>query len=167
MFGLTPFLWPFHPLDWENKIVGSAILKDQEGNILERIEVSKGTYYFILWYAIFRDPVEVNDALKKTHNNFFAALTDKLTVPIEHKNAPLESKPKFTILGEVFAPKGGLVDLKYSGHDVRMGGILYVFQDGQPVCKMVVTQAFHTKLTAKIISSSVTLAKGMQFGKLN
>ena len=66
----------------------------------------------------------------------------------------------------MFAAKGKSVDLKHTGSDIKIGETLYIFQDGKPVSQLTVTQTFHTKVTAKIVSASVAITKGMSYGRL-
>jgi ankyrin repeat protein len=88
-----------------------------------------------------------------------------LTAGNSSNESVTESQP--IILGEVFATKGdSAVDLLYPGSKVKTGETLYVFQNGKPVSKLVVTQTFHTKVSAKVINTSVVITKGMSFGRL-
>lgn len=70
-----------------------------------------------------------------------------------------------TILGKVFSVSGKSVELQISSKDVKQGETLYILQDGKPVGTLQVTQTFHTKVKAKVIDSTVTIAKGMSFGR--
>jgi hypothetical protein len=70
-----------------------------------------------------------------------------------------------TVLGKVHAVNGKSLDLLIPGSTIRKGETLYILQDSKPVSKLQVTELYHTKVKAKVVTTTVTIEKGMSFGR--
>ena len=157
-------------------------VKDEDGRTPMHKASSDGNIE-IIKYLLSKDAnTEIKDndgntpldlAKKNNQQKVIAILTggkstdDKNKQDVSKNATILESKDNIAILGEVLTTKGNLVDLKYTQKVFKLGDVLYVFQNGELVGKLAITQILPMKITAKIINTSVTIAKGMSFGKLN